>query len=137
MRTYVDQHEPISSGAVLMPALSKASLLFMSDLLDLQALAADDPSIVQRGNQLLPGLATFRPVTAARVLTQPLLQLLAPAVMHCLQQQQEGCSDAVEQFGVRVTGQQAAQLVLAEGFLGVLCTVVVGDKEYFQGEHRT
>jgi hypothetical protein len=88
-----------------------------------QALAADDISIVQRGMPLLPALANFRPAAAAKALAQPLLQLLAPAVMHCLQQQQQqqGCSDTVEQYGIVVTVQQAKQLMMAEQFLGVLC----------------
>jgi hypothetical protein len=54
-----------------------------------QALTADEDSLVFLGSQLLPVLFEYAPEAAAKALAQPLLQLLAPAVMHCLQQQQQ------------------------------------------------
>jgi hypothetical protein len=56
-------------------------------LLSLQALAADHIYIVGQGMLLLRDLSKADPAAAASAVAQPLLQLLGPAVMHCLQQQ--------------------------------------------------
>jgi hypothetical protein len=62
------------------------------------------------------------PPATERTLVQPLLQLMAPALMHCLQQQQQqqqGSATVVE-LGVQVTPQQAEQLKVTQGFLEML-----------------
>jgi hypothetical protein len=58
-------------------------------LFSLQALAADHNYIVGQGMLLLRDLSKADPAAAASAVAQPLLQLLGPAEMHCLQQQQQ------------------------------------------------
>jgi hypothetical protein len=96
----------------------------------LQVLAADNAEVMYHGTLLLQQYLELGSPAAALALVQPVLQLLGPAVLHCLQQlqqqqqqqqQQQHSSATVMLSGLQLAPQQAEQLRIAEWFLALVC----------------
>jgi hypothetical protein len=90
----------------------------------LQALEADTLSTMNHCTLLLLGLSETDPAAAASAVAQPLLQLLGPAVKHCLQQQQQQQQGAASHEGLQGRRSLMPQNALVVGFLEVLRTVL-------------